>query len=365
MTEANKNTVDKTLIEAGKWIARENAGDMTKLEQIELDNLLANDAGFQLAYLDICKQADLLDIIATQEGKDMLSIMAPELLNLVEECENDGAGHRGGHRANHRQRPAFRLMGWAGAVAASLLILIISSVLFFQNGSSSTIYETAVGGHETVMLKDGSVITLNTDTRISVALIDRERRILLEYGEAYFDVAKDKARPFIVMVGDDTVRAVGTAFNIKRRTDVTNVTVTEGIVEVQRSRDKRSDLTIRPVSLTVGEDLTIDQKGTRTNMLLAPQELERTVSWRGGMVHFNGKRLDSVVREIQYYVDKEIILSSELVSDIIVGGSFNTNNVASFLKGLELNFPIKVIERKNVIIISYKQKSDKIQSASG
>jgi len=361
MTNSNKKTFDLTLIEAGKWIARENAGDMTNLEKLELENLLANNIDFQLAYLEIYKSANLIDSLATQGGKDTLCVLAPELLNLVEECEDKRVNF------HEKQKPIFRFSGWVSSVAAVILIITVSFFFFFQVGSLSTIYQTKVGGTETVMLKDGSVITLNTDTLISVALVDTERRVLLEHGEAYFDVAKDKSRPFIVLVGDKNVMAVGTSFNIKHRTGATNVTVTEGIVKVENNLNASTQpiynsITL-PVSLVVGEGLTMDQEGVRTDML-APLELEHTISWRKGMLHFNSERLDTVIREIQYYARKEIILSGSHVSEIIVGGSFNTNNVESFLKGLELNFPIKVIEREKVIIISYKQKHNEILSVS-
>lgn len=363
MTRSNENISDELLIEASKWIARERADDMTSLEMVELDNLLANDIDFQLAYLEISKSDNLLEALSTQGGKDELAAMAPELLNLIKEYEGSIVT---GHEEPYRFA---RLYGWVATLAASILILTISTVLFFQHGSTATLYETKIGDNETIMLKDGSIITLNTDTRISVALSDSERRIFLEHGEAYFDVAKDKTRPFTVLVGNDIVRAVGTAFNIKHRAEVTNVTVTEGIVEVKNNPDtptsKHSLDGTGPISLNVGKSLTIDQAGTRTNITLAPINLENKTSWRKGMLHFKSERLGIIVREIQYYAHKEIILASDQVSDIIVGGSFNTKNVTSFLKGLERTFPIQVIERDSVIIISYKQKREPIISASG
>lgn len=260
----------------------------------------------------------------------------------MDECDDLAALARG-------ERGPVRLYRRVVSAAASLLIVAVSALLVFQSGPmSATEYETKVGGRETVMLKDGSVITLNTDTRLSVALSGTERRILLEKGEAFFDVAKDKTRPFLVVVGKDVVRAVGTAFNVRRRADTTQVTVTEGIVEVNGA-------TLSTL-LHVGADLTINPAGIQT-VELAPAEVESTVSWRTGMIHFSNKRLGAVVEELQYYAEKEIIVTNDQVSNLIVGGSFDTSNASSFLKGLEAIFPVKVIERDTVIILGYAQNT--------
>ncbi len=362
MTKNSKNTYDKALIEASQWIAREGSGDMTSSEKAELENWLADNIDHQDAYLANSKTAELFDSISSHDRREELRMSAPEFNDLLGECEDLIMMEQVKYR-----RP-INSFGWVATIAASVLMIAVSAILIFNGGSMATIYQTNVGDNETIMLNDGSIITLNTDTRISVALSDTERRILLEHGEAYFAVAKDNTRPFTVVIGDDIIRAVGTAFNIKRREEITKVTVTEGIVEVKTSAptgaSDKSEQISAPVSmLNVGEKLTIDQQGSRA-IMLAPIDLEHTISWRTGMLHFNGERLGTVVREIQYYASKEIILASNQVSDLIVGGSFNTKNVTSFLKGLELTFPIKVIERDSVIIISYEKKQDDILSVS-
>jgi transmembrane sensor len=362
MSKSDLEKFEDLTAEAATWRARELAGDMTSRECEELEARLASDTAFADAYLDVLRADNTLNAFQGAAGAELLSTLDPAL--------GRDLGHSGLIPSQPRPRwqPGRRSMGWITAVAASFLLLAVASLSLFDRGPMSTMYETSVGESRTIMLKDGSVITLNTDTRMSVALASQERRILLERGEAYFDVAKDKARPFVVVVGDEVVRAVGTEFNIRRRSDVTNVMVTEGVVEVKKNLpDATQGAPARPlpvpVSLKVGDDLTVDREGVRTNTLSAEELVQRT-SWRRGMLHFKSKRLDAVVQEIQYYLDKEIIIASEDVADLMVGGSINTQNVASFLKGLELNFPVTVIERDSVIIISYRERRDAGATAS-
>src|SRR5262249_47175706 len=93
-------------------------------------------------------------------------------------------------------------------------------------------YSTPVGGIDNVALADGSRMTLNTDTRIRVALTETERRIELDKGEGFFEVAKDPSRPFVVYAGNKRVVAVGTKFSVRRENDDVEVIVTEGRVRL-------------------------------------------------------------------------------------------------------------------------------------
>ena len=109
----------------------------------------------------------------------------------------------------------------AGTIAASIA-LVVSSGAIWQANSYEAAYVTAIGETKVIPLPDGSSITMNTDT---AAVVHR--------GEALFDVAKNKMRPFVVTAGKAQVRAVGTSFAV---TDLTTrpleVTVREGVVEV-------------------------------------------------------------------------------------------------------------------------------------
>ena len=110
------------------------------------------------------------------------------------------------------------------AVATGLLLVNQDGV------SGNGIYETRIGEQNTITLVDGSVIQLNTDSHIQVNYEDNQRNIVLMAGEAHFEVAKDRSRPFVVKAGDGMVRAVGTAFTVRINPEALKVIVTEGKV---------------------------------------------------------------------------------------------------------------------------------------
>lgn len=343
MIKNNEQLSDKILEDAGYWLAREESGDMLKSETAEFELWIDADTRHQDAYIEAHKMLLLLDAHACTKGQEELVKITPELESLIEECHDIG---RSAKQNPHSLRP----YGWMATIAASIAVLILSSVLFLQTGPTAVTYATLKGEMKTVMLKDGSLITLNTDTRLSASYSDGERRILLEKGEAYFEVAKDKTRPFNVIMGENIVRAVGTAFNIKRRKEFTQVTVTEGIVEVKIKTPSTSPIL---KTLKIGADLKITPTESKTT-LLSKAQMQKTASWRSGIIFFEEEPLSFIVQELQYYSRKEIILADKKVGKLIAGGSFNTQNVKAFLKALELTLPIKIIEREKVIILTYE-----------
>src|SRR5204863_1747502 len=124
--------------------------------------------------------------------------------------------------------------GWlaAGGLAAAATIalsILPPSVLSPPTQS----FATATAEHRSVTLADGSTLDLNAGTRLTVTLGVRERRVVMAEGEAVFDVAPDKSRPFLIAAGDRTVRVVGTRFDVRRRAGRLSVTVERGLVEVR------------------------------------------------------------------------------------------------------------------------------------
>jgi transmembrane sensor len=118
-----------------------------------------------------------------------------------------------------------RLMIGGGSLTAALVAAGVFVLL------PKTRYATTVGEIRRVPLADGSVATVNTASSIDVAISSKKREIWLDDGEAWFQVAKDRARPFVVEAGRVRVRAVGTAFSVRRRESGADVLVTEGVVE--------------------------------------------------------------------------------------------------------------------------------------
>jgi transmembrane sensor len=185
---------------------------------------------------------------------------------------------------------------------------------------------TARGERRTVSLPDGSRVELNTDSRIAVAYSDHRRDIVLTRGEALFDVAKDPSRPFVVQAGEAQVRAVGTAFNIRLRDKVVELTVTEGVVTV----DERAASAAPPRRVSEGKGAMI-ATGAVAEVDLDPEVLRRRLLWRDGVVEFEGDTLEQAAAEFNRYNDRKLIVAPAAAS-ARVGGVFRTSQVEAFAR---------------------------------
>ena len=195
---------------------------------------------------------------------------------------------------------------------------------------------------DTVPLADGSHVTLNTDSRIRVALEAKERRVDLDRGEAFFDVAKDPARPFIVQAGDKRVVAVGTQFSVRRDHNDIRVAVTEGKVRVEDASS--------PVVLTAGSVA----RTANTEVLVheaAGAEVEELLSWRSGYVVFRDTALADAVAEFNRYNTRKIIIEDPAIAAIRIGGNFRSNNTDAFLWLLQSGFPVTVEETHDQVVL--------------
>jgi transmembrane sensor len=197
-------------------------------------------------------------------------------------------------------------------------------------------------------MSDGSNVTLNTDSEIRVALTAKERRIDLEHGEAFFDVAHDHTRPFVVHAGDKRVTAVGTKFAVRREPDGIRVVVTEGKVLVQTGGTDDTG-SAEPVSAgTIA-------RASDAGVLLQPQqstEAEDVLSWRHGVLVFRQMTLGEASAEFNRYNARKIVIEDPAVARMRVAGSFRANNVDAFVRLLERGYPLHVEERGEQFLLS-------------
>jgi transmembrane sensor len=235
-----------------------------------------------------------------------------------------------------------RRIVWA---AAAVLVLGILG-LWSQRGNERQILATAVGEHRSITLADGSIITLNTNTLLEELLRRGSREIYLRRGEAHFQIAHDGARPFLVHAGDAVIRAIGTQFDIRVRSDHhVNVVVDEGRVEVQSVHPDiepaaRSAKTTQR-ALRAGEQLstaTADYAVTS----MTPLQLSSGLAWREGAIVFDGQSLGDAVAEIARYTDARIIISDPEIAALRVGGRFRTDNVQGFFDALPSALAVSV-----------------------
>jgi transmembrane sensor len=245
-------------------------------------------------------------------------------------------------RSHHPQR------WWIAAAAGLAAVAVGVGALWLQRGSELQTLSTAVGQQRNVTLADGSVVTLNTNTIVESDLRHRTRDIYLRKGEAHFQVAHDRSRPFLVHAGDAVVRAVGTAFEVRVLADQhVDVVVNEGRVEVRPALPAPQNTRAHPAAAPTVRALNAGERLSTASLDYAvipvtAQQLSTELAWREGAIVFDGERLSDAVAEIERYTDARIIVSDPDVAALRVGGRFRTGNVQEFFDALQTALPVSI-----------------------
>jgi len=237
------------------------------------------------------------------------------------------------------------------AVAAGLLVALAAGAALYIYTSgyfAGDRYATAVGGLDNVRLADGSHVTLNTDTSIRVRMTAKERHIDLVRGEAFFEVAKDPAHPFVVYAADQRIVAVGTKFAVRRDSEDVQIVVTEG--EVRLAGADASEPIPVPTMLHAGAVAKTSRKEVIVNQDAAP-DTQRLLSWRVGYVNFQDTTLSDAVAEFNRYNTRKIVIADPALAELRIGGNFRSNNTHAFLSLLQDRFPVTVEEGEDQVVL--------------
>jgi transmembrane sensor len=215
--------------------------------------------------------------------------------------------------------------------------------------------------HQSATLPDGSRVELGGLSAVSVRFSDETRMVVVDSGDAFYEVEKDAGRPFVVQAGPVTVTAVGTKFAVRREGDAVSVIVTEGIVDVSANPSLRAKpggetrtrgLTLRA---TAGERVRFDRgELSQTVERLRP---DTATSWRSGRLEFVDEPLRLVVASVNRYASREIVIDDPVLAEMRFTGTVFENEVPSWLKGVESVFGAQVVEldTHRVLITTKKQ----------
>ena len=253
------------------------------------------------------------------EADHALAVSAPDLRGVV-------------FRARPEPRP-HRLPRWPAAVAAVLLAVVSLAGWWRIGGVERAQYATALGETQQVELADGSVVLLSSDSRVDVAYSRGQRSLHLAQGEAYFTVAPNHDRPFVVDADGRRVVAVGTRFAVRRDAGDLRVAVTEGRVRLED--EARRDAA--PTLLTAGMVAVAGRDGVRLRRQSA-DEMEALLGWREGLLVFRGTPLAEAVAEFNRYNVHKLVVDDPSIASIPVGGSFRWANTDAFVRVLEQGF---------------------------
>jgi len=318
MTRELPDMADTPLAQAADWMAQMRAGELTGPQATAFDDWLAADPQHRAAFAEMQAIWDE----AGEIGDD------PTILALRELNQKTF------------NRPArWRLAG--GALAACLAVAVAGGWLALREPglgvqpaaavAEEQVLRTDTGQTTTAILKDGSTVVLDTDTVVRASETPGQRTIHLERGGAFFQVAKDPTRPFVVVAAGKTITALGTAFEARVIGGKLDVTLIEGKVKVEEKKKL----------IWQGEQKMDLQAGWR---LSAPEDqhwsLERVdagkeLSWMSGRLTFFNDTLADAVAKVNRYSDRKIVLDPQLDHASIVG-VFEAGDTDRFVRGMEL-----------------------------
>ena len=246
--------------------------------------------------------------------------------------------------------PWFSPRVWA--TAFTLTFALIAGLVVWQLGRHGSVetsaFKTERAIHRDISLPDGSRVRLGAKSQLFVNFTSQTRYVVLEGGEAFFNVAKDKERPFLVQAGEVTVRAVGTEFNVRRVMDKTIVAVTEGVVEVRQSlrpddrrpRQATSRSASKAIRVVAGEEVSVDPAAAVVSVKQV--DSETVIGWQEGRLEFVDEPLGMVIDTINRYSHREIVITDKAITELRFSGTVSREHIDEWVFALVEIFPVDV-----------------------
>ncbi|MBY9068079.1 FecR domain-containing protein [Hyphomonas sp. WL0036] len=250
--------------------------------------------------------------------------------------------------------------GRMALAAASILIAAVCAPLALHQFGNSTgqggtdadaavLYATAIGQRTGITLDDGSVITLNTDSQVSVDYSGTDRLITLLKGQAMFEVAKDPSRPFMVTAGNKRVVALGTTFDVRLNNSAVEVILLEGKVAVEAVSKAKNTVPVSLAQMTSGERLVSSPATPMPNVTQI--DADKATSWRDGYVTFEDTPLSEALVEMNRYSAVQISGEAADLDELRITGVFRAGQQARFADTLQSYFPIEATRSGNKIVL--------------
>ncbi|MBX5463268.1 MAG: FecR domain-containing protein [Steroidobacteraceae bacterium] len=360
--------------QAAAWLVRREAPDFTVQEQEAFEAWLAADSRHRAAYVRLetaWRRADRLSRLRPLDGRVHEDLLArsPFVRIDIEEfparAKTRGNGEwavdadalaqeegrepaEAGQASEPRRRSRVLMFAAAAAIA---LVAIAAGIWFAVTRTGWQEYATEYGGFERVLLDDGSVVHLNTNSVMRVHMTRELREVVLERGEALFKVAHDPTRPFDVQAAGTRVRAVGTEFSVRVHEAAempggqkgVEVLVREGRVAIDPPPPKPNQPAALPRSvptLSAGEAVTVTAKRVRVQKV-AEADVSRKLSWVEGRLWFERQRLADVVAEFNRYNRRQMVIADPAIADLRIGGGFEATDPDSFIAALERTLGVR------------------------
>lgn len=250
---------------------------------------------------------------------------------------------------------------WPRAVAACLALAVVSATLFagVQQGwfdhspkpvqvtsaapslfaSGRADYVTGAGQKSVVDLPDGTRVTLDADSALDVVFANGRRDVRLLNGQAFFDVAHDRAHPFAVQAGGRVVTALGTQFDVRLTSEAVRVVLVEGSVSVASALGRPSEPSVR---LQPGQVFAASKGAVGE---VSPANLDEALAWKQGVVEFRDQPLSEAVDVLNRYTRAKIVVRDPKVAALRITGAFKTGDIKRFGRSVSQVLPVRMIAR--------------------
>jgi transmembrane sensor len=328
--------------QAGHWCARIARSRLSFEEEARFNAWLAEDPANGQAFDQAVEVWQALHDVA--DTPEVIGMRAEVLTKL--------------RQANARRwsRRVARSLKWPMALAASLALVVVSSVWMVSGSAQS--YQTAIGERRTFLLEDGSRLSLDADTKIQASFERDHRELTLLAGRAKFDVAKDRSRPFTVTAGEQTIVATGTSFSVERLGDKVHVVVYEGQVAIVPRKDpsvkelKQVVARVVPVEALLNPGRELVAPDDRAGGSIGSVDVGRAGSWEGGQLNFVDEPLGDAVERLNRYQDEKLVVADADLSRIRINGVFNAGDNSAFVEALEAAYPVQARREPGKILLT-------------
>ncbi|MEW4468129.1 FecR domain-containing protein [Parasphingorhabdus sp. JC815] len=277
---------------------------------------------------DPAVRAELKSWLAGDDRRRGAYFRATAAWNMLDRASVLGAGRAQPIQTTSHRLSRRRLL-WGGGIAATFaatLFLGVTGMDFFATPDQRI--RTTIGEIRRVPLSDGSLAAVNTQTALDITMEPEFRHISLEKGEAWFQVAKDRSRPFVVKAADVRIKAVGTAFAVRRSAGGVKVQVTEGVVELWRVDDEAN---IQRISAGTRAFVTPEKQ---IRPVVAGEEIDKTLAWRTGQIVLDGDTIAEAVAEFNRYNVRQIEITDPALGSEKMIGRFRTNEPDAFVRAV-------------------------------
>ena len=363
--------------EACEWFVEFRSGDLDDSDRRQFDLWARKSPEHLAAYLEIAaiwSEGSALDSDRKRDAETLIAQSAVDVTNVVPLSERprsdvSPAAVAKSDRQSHRWYFSPPRVLLAASIAA---VSVIAGLLIGYQRLQAPIYTTTFGEERSITLEDGSVIDINSHSKIRIRYTADERNVDLLEGQALFHVAKNPARPFFVSSATTQVRAVGTEFDVYQKLGGTVVTVVEGRVAVLSRSDTGAGEVADPHAAVAPRGGTSDARKPQVGgnppiflsageqVLVTPRTMQKAdhpniaiaTAWTQRQLEFESASLSDVAEEFNRYNQRQLVIEDPTLYDFHISGVFSSSDPASLVRFLRERPGVRVTETRTEIRVS-------------